>query len=170
MFLSLPYNHTFVYYHFHNERLAVRTCSQFHLVWFAYDILFAECKCEFEHRIYHFYVGFVGYYKFERDNCFYANLGHCPKLDVVSQIRNGKICKKSWWKTVSKLFARNLKKSRNGIKDKKKITFRDAEKKYRISKSTLQRKVNNKNMMKVGRPNTLSEKDEENLVKGICLS
>ncbi|KAF0762881.1 jerky protein-like [Aphis craccivora] len=52
----------------------------------------------------------------------------------------------------------------------KKITFRDAEKKYRISKSTLQRKVNNKNVMKVGRPNTLSEKDEENLVKGICLS
>jgi len=47
----------------------------------------------------------------------------------------------------------------------KKITFRDVEKMYRISKSTLQRKVNNKNMMKVGRPNTLSEKDEENLVK-----
>jgi len=81
----------------------------------------------------------------------------------------GKYVKKSWWKTVSKLFGRNFKKSRNGIKDKK-ITFRDAEKKYRISKSTLQRKVNNKNMMKVGSPNTFSEKYEENLVKGICLS
>ncbi|CAI6356789.1 unnamed protein product [Macrosiphum euphorbiae] len=62
-----------------------------------------------------------------------------------------------------------LKKAVMELKTKK-ITFRDAEKKYRISKSTLQRKVNNKNTMKVGRPNTLSEKDEENLVKGICLS
>jgi len=38
---------------------------------------------------------------------------------------------------------------------------------YGIPKSTLQRKVNSKNMMKVGRPNALSEKDEEKLVKEI---
>jgi len=37
-------------------------------------------------------------------------------------------------------------------------------------KSTIQRKVNEKNMLKVGRPNALSNIDEECLVKGICLS
>lgn len=50
------------------------------------------------------------------------------------------------------------------------MTYRDAEKKYGIPKSTIKRKVNNKNMLKVGRPNILTEVDENNLVKGICLS
>lgn len=39
-----------------------------------------------------------------------------------------------------------------------------------MSKSSIQRKVNEKNMMKLGRPNALINVDEENLVKGICLS
>jgi len=45
----------------------------------------------------------------------------------------------------------------------KKISFRDVEKMYGISK----RKVNSKNMKQVGRPNALSEKDEKKLVKEI---
>jgi len=81
----------------------------------------------------------------------------------------GKYVKKVGGKSYQNYSEETLKKAVMELKTKK-ITFRDAEKKYRISKSTLQRKVNNKNMMKVGRPNTLSEKDEVNLVKGICLS
>lgn len=52
----------------------------------------------------------------------------------------------------------------------KKLSYRDAEKKYGVSKSTIQRKINEKHMMKVGRPNALSQVDETNLVKGLCLS
>lgn len=52
----------------------------------------------------------------------------------------------------------------------KKISFPDEEKEYDVSKSTLNRKINNKNMLKVDRPNTLTEEDEKNLVKEICLA
>lgn len=52
----------------------------------------------------------------------------------------------------------------------KKLTYRDAAARYGVSKSIIQRKLNEKNMLKVGRPNALSNIDEENLVNGIILS
>lgn len=49
------------------------------------------------------------------------------------------------------------------------MSFPDAEKMYGVSKSTLNRKLNNMNMWKAARLNTLTEEDEKNLVKGIRL-
>lgn len=61
----------------------------------------------------------------------------------------------------------------------KNLTYNDAANKYGIPKTTLRRKVNDKNRgknnkhiinTKPGRPISLTEEDEENIVKGICLS
>lgn len=81
----------------------------------------------------------------------------------------GKYKKKIGGRSYQNYSLQTLKKAVEDVKNNK-LTYRDAEKKYGVSKSTIQRKVNEKNMMKVGRPNVLNEEDEMNLVKGICLS
>lgn len=48
-------------------------------------------------------------------------------------------------------------------------SFHIASTKYGVSKLIIQRKVN-ENMLKVYRPNALTNVDKENLVKEICLS
>ncbi|CAI6372149.1 unnamed protein product [Macrosiphum euphorbiae] len=63
----------------------------------------------------------------------------------------------------------SLQKAINDVISKK-LTYRDASTRYGVSKSTIQRKLNEKNMLKVGSPNALSNVDEKSLLNGIILS
>lgn len=81
----------------------------------------------------------------------------------------GKYKKKIGGRSYQNYSPQSLQKAINDVISKK-LTYRDAEAKYGVSKSTIQRKVNEKNMLKVGRPNALSNVDEESLVNGIILS
>ncbi|RVE41355.1 hypothetical protein evm_013996 [Chilo suppressalis] len=49
------------------------------------------------------------------------------------------------------------------------ISYRDAQDKYNIPKSTLQRKINDKHMKKVGRPTELDPEEEIKLVEGLIV-
>lgn len=49
------------------------------------------------------------------------------------------------------------------------ISYRDAQDKYNIPKSTLQRKIKNKHMKKVGRPTELDSEEEIKLVDGLII-
>lgn len=51
----------------------------------------------------------------------------------------------------------------------RKMSYRDAQDKYNIPKSTLQRKINDKNMKKIGRPTELDPEEEIKLVDGLIV-
>lgn len=47
------------------------------------------------------------------------------------------------------------------------MSLREAQEKFKIPKSTLQRKIKGKNMGRVGRPTELNSEEEDKLIEGV---
>jgi len=67
----------------------------------------------------------------------------------------GNYKKKVVGRTYLNFSPQSLQKAVDDVKSKK-LTYRDAAERYGVPKSIIQRKLQEKNMLKVGRPNALS--------------